>query len=462
VTDALSQTATRRYHLDGNLAEIDYDSADTPDEAFTYDDHYNRLETLVDGLGTHAYHYHPNDGTTHGAGLVARIDGPFADDTLKYAYDALARLKKRQIVDDATHSTASYSEEYVFDAQSRVEDIINDLGTFDYSYVGQSERIDAVDYPNGMRTQYTYEDATGDHLIQQIKHLDASATPAVISQFDYTYRQDRNIYTWTTQQNGDPAKKWTFGYDDALRLTGAVRTDTTTQGVLQDYGFRYYDAETGRWPNRDPIFELGKQSYFRYQAKVQEVQDQFQTVAARVWAEVMSVSNSQKREAYRRAYYKTVGNRRHRLSEMSKGYIGVALQCYAFIRNAPTLFIDLLGLTLEVYSTPAWGNENLNHTYVHSTETGRSRGRSGSSGSGGEEGSGAPEGGPAPGDELVGEVTLPEGVTEDEFMDELNETAEDGLYCPWLNDCHTSIERAAENCGGAFEPNDSYGGRIGD
>jgi len=242
VTDALNQVATHNYYLDGNLAEVDYSEGDTPDESFTYDPFYNRIATMQDGVGSTAYHYHPNDGATAGAGLLARVNGPFADDTLKYAYDALARLQKRQIVDDATHGIPSYTEEYVFDSQSRVEDVINDLGTFDYSYVGQSERIDAVDYPNGMKTEYTYEDATGDHLLQQIKHLDASATPAVISQFDYTYRQDRNIDTWTTLQNSDPAKKWTFAYDDADRLTGAVRTDTTTQTVLEDYGYGYDKA----------------------------------------------------------------------------------------------------------------------------------------------------------------------------------------------------------------------------
>lgn len=33
-------------------------------------------------------------------------------------------------------------------------------------------------------------------------------------------------------------------------------TDETASGMLF-YGFRYYDPETGRWPNRDPIEEWG-------------------------------------------------------------------------------------------------------------------------------------------------------------------------------------------------------------
>ena len=213
-TDALNQVATRSYFVDGNIAEIDYSEANTPDESFTYEPYYNRMATMVDGIGTTGFTYHPNDGVTDGAGMVARINGAFPDDTRKFTYDALGRLKKREIVDDATFTTATYSEEFVFDARSRVEDVINNLGTFNVFYVGQSNRIDYIDLPNGMTTDYTYENATGDHLIQQIKHLNSAGTPGVISQFDYTYRQDRNIETWTTQQNGAVAKKWTALQDN--------------------------------------------------------------------------------------------------------------------------------------------------------------------------------------------------------------------------------------------------------
>jgi RHS repeat-associated protein len=245
VTDALNQVATHSYFIDGNLAEIDYSTANTPDESFTYETYYDRVASMIDGIGTTGFVYHPNDSSTDGAGLVARVNGPFSDDTLKYSYDGLNRLKKREIVDDATFTTASYSEEFVFDARGRVEDVINNLGTFDYFYVGQSSRIDYVDYPNGMKTDYTYANVSGDHLIQQIQYLNSAGTPGVISQFDYTYRQDRNIETWTTTQNAAPApvaKEWTFGYDDALQLATAVRTNTSTQAVLEQFTYGYDKA----------------------------------------------------------------------------------------------------------------------------------------------------------------------------------------------------------------------------
>jgi len=242
VTDALDQVTTHSYFVDGNLAEIDYSAANTPDESFTYETYYNRTATLLDGIGTTAFAYNPNDGTTDGAGLVARVNGPFTNDTLKFTYDDLARLKKREVVDDASFTIASYSEEYVFDDRSRVEKVINNLGTFDVFYVGQSSRLDYVDYPNGMKTDYTYTNVNGDHLIQQIQHLNGAGTPAVISQFDYTYRQDRNIDTWTVTQNGAVAKEWTFGYDDALRLATAVQTNLSTQTVLEQFAYGYDKA----------------------------------------------------------------------------------------------------------------------------------------------------------------------------------------------------------------------------
>ena len=99
------QVATYSYFIDGNPALTDYSEADTPDKSFTYEIYYDRLATMTDGIGTSRFVYHPDDGLTDGAGYLARVDGPFVDDTMKYTYDALGRLKKREIVDDATDTT---------------------------------------------------------------------------------------------------------------------------------------------------------------------------------------------------------------------------------------------------------------------------------------------------------------------------------------------------------------------
>ncbi len=88
-------------------------------------------------------------------------------------------MKKQEIVDDATFSTASYSEDHTFDARGRVSQVVNSLGTFNYSYVGQSTRTSTVDYPNGMRVTYGYYGPTGDEFLKQIKNLTAGPTRSV-------------------------------------------------------------------------------------------------------------------------------------------------------------------------------------------------------------------------------------------------------------------------------------------
>ena len=181
---------------------------------------------------------------------------------------------------------------------------------------------------------------------------------------------------------------------------------------LYYYGYRYYDPATGRWPSRDPIGENG------------------------------------------------------------------GINLYGFVGNDGVNWWDYLGLQggrvgwvppsqrrgavspsgVNVYSTnEAFGHPGANHLYANDPSSGDSRGRNGSSGSHG--GGGAPDV-PESGHTIVGEIHLPEGVDAEDFFDELDETAEDGLYLPFINDCHDSISDAAENLGGEFVPNSSYNGRL--
>ncbi|HSO37905.1 MAG TPA: RHS repeat-associated core domain-containing protein, partial [Labilithrix sp.] len=93
-----------------------------------------------------------------------------------------------------------------------------------------------VSYPNGMQVLYDYYGATGDFLLKQIKNMSAGASPSVISQFDYTYRQDRSVDTWTVEQGSGPTT-WTFGYDAARELTSAKRYSGSTLLESPYYGY---------------------------------------------------------------------------------------------------------------------------------------------------------------------------------------------------------------------------------
>jgi RHS repeat-associated protein len=74
----------------------------------------------------------------------------------------------------------------------------------------------------------------------QIKHLNSAATPAVISQFDYTYRPDRSIETMAVRQNG-VTNTWTYGYDGANQLTAATLRNAS-QVILESNSYAYDKA----------------------------------------------------------------------------------------------------------------------------------------------------------------------------------------------------------------------------
>ncbi|MDB4944280.1 MAG: repeat protein [Labilithrix sp.] len=197
--DPIGRTLSYQYTVDDRITKKDYSDTATPDVTYAYDAFFPRAASRQDGAGTTTFTYHPYAASTFGAGQVALIDGPFANDTQKHTYDELGRLKKLEIVDDATHATASYSEEYTFDARARVTGVQNNLGLSTYAFAGQSSRPSTVSYPKGMQVLYDYYGITGDFLLKQIKNLSAGPTPSVISQFDYTYGQDRSIDTWTVR-----------------------------------------------------------------------------------------------------------------------------------------------------------------------------------------------------------------------------------------------------------------------
>jgi RHS repeat-associated protein len=239
--DAMNRTTTYTYNVDDRLAKKDYSDTSTPDVTYSYDTWYPRVTSRVDGAGTTTFTYHPHGASTNGAGQVALMNGPLTDDTQKHTYDQLGRLKKLEIVDDSTQTTASYSQEFTFDARSRVTTVANNLGSTSYAFVGQSNRPSQVDFPNGMQTLYDYFGATGDHLLKQIKNLTAGPTPTVISQFDYTYAADRAVSTWTVDQ-GSGATTWSFGYDGARQLTSADKNAADGGALVESNTYGYDKA----------------------------------------------------------------------------------------------------------------------------------------------------------------------------------------------------------------------------
>lgn len=235
--DAKNQSANYQYFLDNNLKQVSYTNAEiaTPTVSYTHDPNYNRIATMTDGTGVTTYGYNPVTTSILGAGKLASVDGPLADDTINYTYDELGRTTGQSINGAANASSMQ------FDSLGRVQSATNVLGAFGYSYVNSTSRVDHVDYPNGQKVQYAYFDNLGDQRLQQIKNLDPVAV--VISQFDYTYDATGQIRTWTQANSGmaNP-KRYDFGYDVANQLRSASLTDTVTGAGVAQYGYDYDSA----------------------------------------------------------------------------------------------------------------------------------------------------------------------------------------------------------------------------
>jgi YD repeat-containing protein len=189
---------------------------------------------MVDGSGTTNYGYNPITATpTLGAGQLASIDGPWANDTVAYTYDQLGRVVSRAI--------NGVIESTTFDAAGRTGSINNALGTFNYTYDGATARVASVTHSGGVKSTYAYLPNSQDRRLQRITNLKADGvTP--LSVFDYTYDAEGRILTWKQQQDTDVAgaKTWTLGYDNADQVTSAISQQGAT--VINNYGWIYDPA----------------------------------------------------------------------------------------------------------------------------------------------------------------------------------------------------------------------------
>jgi RHS repeat-associated protein len=132
LTDALSQMKNYSYGLDDRLTGITYTNAanPTPNVTFGYDPYFPRLTSMTDGTGTTSYTYTPIG--TNGALQLASETGPFNNDSISYAYDALGRM--------STRSIPGANETFGYDAISRLTSH-SGVGTFFYYYLGQTNQV---------------------------------------------------------------------------------------------------------------------------------------------------------------------------------------------------------------------------------------------------------------------------------------------------------------------------------
>jgi RHS repeat-associated protein len=244
-TDAKSQRTNYLYFADDNIQQISYTNIagqpltpPTPSVTYSYDPNYNRVSTMVDGIGTTTYAYNPIAvPPTLGAGQLVSIDAPIANDTITFSYDQLGRVTNRSV------NGAANSETWTFDSLGRVSTDVNKLGTFTNSYVGVTNRLSKMAYPGGASANYLYFPNAQNKRLQQIKNLNSSKNNNLISQQDYTYDVEGEIQTWTKNYAGLAApQRFDLGYDNADQLTSAPLKNASTNALIKQYTFGYDTA----------------------------------------------------------------------------------------------------------------------------------------------------------------------------------------------------------------------------
>jgi RHS repeat-associated protein len=236
ITDAKGQHKDYTYFLDNNLQGLSFPNPErpTPNVSFTFDSAYNRVATMVDGTGTTTYGYHHITSPPQlGAGQLASVDGPLSNDVITYSYDELGRMLSRAV--------NGVTLTYAYDLLGRIMSETNVLGGFNYQYDGVTNRVLALNYPNGQITTYAYYGNSGDHQLQEIHHKNVGG--ATISKFIYSYDAVGSIKTWTQQTDTNAPKAYDLEYDWASRLRSATwRTTDPTPTILKRYVYTYDPA----------------------------------------------------------------------------------------------------------------------------------------------------------------------------------------------------------------------------
>jgi RHS repeat-associated protein len=238
VLDAKNQRTNYNYFVDDTLESVTYTDAhgallpQTPKVNFTYDPSYNRIAAVSrDGIGAATYIYNPiTSSPTVGAGLLGQIQGPLAN--ISFNYDEYGRVIGRSIDGTANSQTSSY------DPTGRMASITNQVGTFNYTYDGGTNRLKYIGYNNGQTMQFEYQRLPDDPRLKTLKNVDPAG--ATISEFDYGYDPVSNIIAWTQANSGVATpQRYELGYDAIDELKGATLKDTGTNAVLKHYSYDY-------------------------------------------------------------------------------------------------------------------------------------------------------------------------------------------------------------------------------
>ena len=228
-------------------------SKDGKQEAYTYTVD-GQVETIVTTLGadteTVSYTYTNNNQLY----TETQADGTI----LTYTYD---NIGNRTRVNSRKPGQQASDTHYTYDGFNRLKDVTDSNGftTYTYDAVGN---LDTVVYPNGLITDYTYN---------ELNQLEAVITKDVLNNIlsSYTYGLEATGRRETiTEETG---RVTAYGYDELYRLTSENITDSTNGNYFASYqydivGNRTYETVNGvqtayTYDNNDRLTQTGGTAY---------------------------------------------------------------------------------------------------------------------------------------------------------------------------------------------------------
>ncbi|HKP02600.1 MAG TPA: RHS repeat-associated core domain-containing protein [Chthoniobacterales bacterium] len=267
-TDGKNQRTNYSYFADNTLQGVNYTdtagqslSPSTPSVTYAYDPNYKRVSTMTDGTGVTNYVYNPITVPPGlGAGQLGSIDGPLANDTVVFGYDELGRTLNQSI------NGAANPMAVTFDTLGRVQTETNNLGTFDPTYVGVTNRVQTLAYPNGQSTVFAYLVNGGDKQLQTLQNLRPNASS--LSKFDYVYDAGHMITRWAKQNDSAATEYLYLTYDptdqlvqwsnvQSFRWGGITQTyeyDPAGNRLVDDYNIVGAFGEGGGEDRKDATF----------------------------------------------------------------------------------------------------------------------------------------------------------------------------------------------------------------
>ncbi|MEI6196247.1 MAG: hypothetical protein WCS42_18160, partial [Verrucomicrobiota bacterium] len=215
-TTAGGVTVTLAYDANGNLLQR---SAANYAATFGYDA-LNRLTSLNDASGVSVFTY-ANFGAFKGA--LSQETTPF-NVSVNYGYDGFHRLQ--------SIAAGNFSTGYGYDSSSRLSTVSSPAGSIGIHYNGLSGQLEHLQFPNNVRSDYTYTD------LGQVNFINLyGTTQGTLDQYNYTY--DNTGRRQTMGRNGYLSSV-TYGYDALGQLTSADGVNNNNAPRLNDsFGYGY-------------------------------------------------------------------------------------------------------------------------------------------------------------------------------------------------------------------------------